>query len=99
MTDVENVDKFLEISRNQLESMKDKVKRCNMLGVIDSYFIISTNLQNAAQIIPDLPPALRDEKMKEVHRIHDKKHEIVKTINDFCRCEAKTPYRYVKAAE
>lgn len=91
-----NVNTFLDIAEKQLKSLEGKVKRCDILGIIDSYALISTNLQNAANWIPDLPPATRSEKMDKLHKIHDFKHKFVKAIPNICECKPKEPFRIVK---
>lgn len=83
------VNKFIEIARKQLNSMENKIKNCDVIGIIDSYALITTNLQNASTWVPELPTFVREEKMKEIHNIHDKKHDLLKTIPDFCRCDTK----------
>ncbi len=90
------VDEFLDISEKQLTSMEEKIKKCDIIGIFNDYALISVNLQNASNLIPDLSEFVRMHKMMEVHKIHDKKHELVKTIPEHCKFETKEPFRYVK---
>lgn len=88
------VDRFLNIARNQLNTLEENIKKCNMSGIIDSYAFISVNLQNASSLAPDL--STRAKKMEEILDIHDKKHKLIDNICNICECKPKEPFRYVK---
>jgi len=90
------VGKHLDVAERQVISLKEKIKRCDFIGVVDSYALISNALQNASELIPDLDLAIRDKEMKKVLELHDKKHELVKSIPNFCECKTKEPFRFVK---